>query len=178
MIGRLTEMTRLSNGEWATTFTTKQPMINFDELAKIDCDIVIKKYRKSRSNDANAFCWALCTQIGNALQPPIPKEMVYRRAIRDVGDYVPLPIRNDVVEDFKRRWSSKGIGWFAEVIDDSKIHGYKMVFAYYGSSTYDTKSMSHLIDYLIDEVQQMGMAIPLSKSEVERMKAEWRLQDG
>lgn len=41
----------------------------FDQLMDKDLDIEIKIHREKRSQDANAFCWALCTQIGNALYP-------------------------------------------------------------------------------------------------------------
>lgn len=146
----------------------------FDQLMDKDLDIEIKVHREKRSQDANAFCWALCTQIGNALYPPKPKEDVYREAIRDVGEYEPLPIREDAVTTFQLRWAAKGTGWFADVIDDSKLAGYKLVFAYYGSSTYDTKSMSRLIDHLIDDAEQMGLQIPLGKKDVERLKGDWR----
>ena len=60
------------------------------------------------------------------------------------------------------------------MIDDSKIPGYKLVFAYYGSSVYDTEEMSTLIDYLVDDAEQMGIPIPLGKEEMERLKADWR----
>jgi len=147
----------------------------FDRLKDRDLDVTIKQYRERRSNDANAFCWALCTEIGNAMIPPMTKENVYKSAIRDVGEYEPLPIREDAVETFKARWAGKGTGWFAEVIDDSKLKGYKLVFAYYGSSTYDTKTMSRLIDHLIDEAEQMELLIPLGKKEIERLKNDWHM---
>ena len=111
--------------------------------------------------------------IGNSMKPPVPKEEVYRKAIKEVGEYEPLPIKDEAVDTFLKRWASKGTGWFAEVIDDSKIPGYKLVFAYYGSSTYDTASMSRLIDYLIDDAKQMELPIPASKEHEEMLKA-WR----
>jgi hypothetical protein len=109
------------------------------------------------------------------MKPPIPKEEVYRRAIREVGEYEPLPIKNEAVDTFIQRWATKGVGWFAEVIDDSKLTGYKLVFAYYGSSTYDTAAMSRLIDYLIDEAEQIGIIIPLGKEKEEALNA-WSLR--
>ena len=165
-------MMRGMGGEWIVSFVTQEnPVSMFYRLRDHDVSVEIKKATKHRSKDANAFCWSLCTEIGNALQPPIPKEEVYRRAIREVGDYEPLPIREDAVETFRSRWASKGTGWFAEVIDDSKLPGYKLVFAYYGSSTYDTAAMSRLIDYLVDEAKQMDLPIPASKEQEEMLKA-------
>ena len=172
MIGRLKDMMRGMDGTWVVSFTTSEnPVTMFYRLRDHDVNVEIKKATKRRSLDANNFCWSLCTDIGNALKPPLPKEDVYRKAIREVGDYEPLPIRADAVETFQSRWASKGTGWFAEVIDDSKLPGYKLVFAYYGSSTYDTASMSRLIDYLVDEAKQMELPIPASKEQEEMLKA-------
>lgn len=143
----------------------------YDKLKNEPVSVDIKRATKQRSKDANSMCWALCTDIGKAIRPPLPKEEVYRKAIREVGEYEPLPIKAEAVETFQRRWSAKGTGWFAEVIDDSKIPGYKLVFAYYGSSTYDTAEMSRLIDYLVDDAQQLGIPIPASKEQEEALKA-------
>lgn len=172
MIGQLKDLLRLSGGEWLVSFTTRGDAGKiFDRLKGADVNVEIKKATKPRSKDANAFCWALCTDIGKAISPPVPKEEVYRKAIREVGEYEPLPIREDAVETFQNRWASHGTGWFAEVIDNSKLPGYKLVFAYYGSSTYDTSSMHRLLDFLVDEAQQMGLAIPAAKEQEEMLKA-------
>ena len=172
MEGRLREPFRLYGGEWLLSSPTRGDAGKiYDMLKDADVDVEIKKHNPKRSKDANAMCWAMCSDIGNALRPPIPKEEVYRRAIREVGEYEPLPIREDAVEIFQRRWAAKGTGWFAEVIDDSKLPGFKLVFAYYGSSTYDSATMARLIDFLVDDARQMGLSIPASKEQEEALKA-------
>lgn len=177
MIGKLKDLTRNMDGSWNLTVTVNGDCrAIWDKLHTKDVDIDLKQHRDKRSRAANDFCWALCTDIGKALRPPLPKEEVYRRAIRDVGEYEPFPVKETAVERFQTRWAEKGVGWFADVIDDSKLPGYKLVFAYYGSSTYDTKAMSILIDYLVDDAEQMGLAIPLGKEEMERLKNDWRCQ--
>lgn len=175
MNGKLKDLMRLAGGEWVISFTTRtNPEKMFDRLKNADVSVEIKKATNPRSKSANDFCWAMCTDIGKAIRPPLPKEEVYRKAIRDVGEYEPLPIRADAVETFQSRWAEKGVGWFADVIDDSKLPGYKLVFAYYGSSTYDTESMSRLVDYLKDEMEQLQLQIPISKKDEERMLSEWQ----
>ena len=175
MTGRLKDLLRLAGGEWVISFTTRtDPARLFDRLKESDVDVEIKKASTPRSKSANDFCWAMCTDIGNAMNPPLPKEMIYRQAIREVGEYEPLPIRADAVETFQKRWSTKGVGWFAEVIDDSKIPGYKLVFAYYGSSTYSRESMSRLLDYLKQDMDAMEIPIPFSKQDEERMLESWQ----
>lgn len=178
MRGKLKDLTLNRDRTQNITITVSADFRDqFDRLREKDLDIEIKPHREKRSRDANAFCWALCSDIGRALTPPIPKEEVYRRAIRDVGEYEPLPIKAAAVETFQRRWAEKGTGWFVDVIDDSKLAGYKLVHAYYGSSTYDTHTMSRLIDYLVDDAQQMRIPIPLGKAEVERLKADWHFRE-
>ena len=172
MIGKLTGLQRLFGGEWVLSFTTKGDAgAVYERLKDADVNAEFKKHNPKRSKSANDMCWALCTDIGKALTPPIPKEEVYRKAIRDVGEYEPLPIREDAVETFQHRWASHGVGWFAEVVDNSKLKGYKLVFAYYGSSTYDTASMSRLLDYLVQDAREMGLEIPASKEQEEMLKS-------
>lgn len=172
MEGRLTGFSLNRDGSQNVTVTVTADFADqYDKLKDLPVSVEIRKATKKRSKDANSMCWALCADIGNALRPPLPKEEVYRWAIREVGEYEPLPIREDAVETFQRRWAAKGTGWFAEVIDDSKLPGYKLVFAYYGSSTYDSATMARLIDFLVDDARQMGLSIPASKEQEEALKA-------
>lgn len=172
MEGRLTGFSLNRDGSQNVTVTVAADFAEeYDRLKDVPVSVEIRKASKKRSRDANAMCWAMCSDIGNALRPPLPKEEVYRKAIREVGEYEPLPIKAEAVETFQSRWASKGTGWFAEVIDDSKLQGYKLVFAYYGSSTYDTATMSRLIDYLVEDAREMGLVIPASKEQEEALKA-------
>lgn len=115
------------------------------------------KAKKKRSLDANAYCWTICTEIAKAVG--VSKEDVYRRNIREVGEYTPLPIKAEAVDEFKRIWAHRGIGWFVDVVDDSKMPGFKKVFAYHGSSCYDTSQMARLIDSLIQDARAVGVEI-------------------
>lgn len=174
MEGRLTGFSLNRDGSQNVTVTVSADFAEeYDRLKDAPVSVEIRKASKKRSRDANSMAWALCTDIGNALRPPLPKEEVYRRAIREVGEYEPLPIKAEAVETFQIRWAAKGTGWFAEVIDDSKLPGYKLVFAYYGSSTYDTATMSRLIDFLVEDARNMGLVIPASKEQEEALAA-WR----
>ena len=172
MEGRLTGFSLNRDGSQNVTVTVTADFAEeYDRLKDVPVSVEIRKASKKRSRDANAMCWAMCSDIGNALRPPLPKEEVYRKAIREVGEYEPLPIKAEAVETFQSRWASKGTGWFAEVIDDSKLQGYKLVFAYYGSSTYDTATMSRLIDFLVEDARNLGLVIPASKEQEEALKA-------
>ena len=95
----------------------------------------------------------------------------------DVGRFTPIPIKEEAVERWCENWSSGGTGWFCDIVDNSKFKGYKLIHAYYGTSTYDSKEMSIIIDYLVDDAEQMGIPIPLGKDEMERLKADWRAHE-
>ena len=98
---------------------------------------------------------------------------MYRRNIREVGEYTPLPIKVEAVFDFERIWSAHGIGWFIDVVDDSKIPGYKLVFAYQGSSTYDTKQMSRLIDNVMQDAKSIGIETE-DPNKIKSLLEEWK----
>lgn len=175
MIGKLRDLMRLSGGEWLVSFTTGgNPEELFAKLKDSTVSVEIKKASKSRSRDANAFCWAMCNDIGNAMRPAIPKEMVYRQAIRDVGKSSMLLIQDEAVDTFISTWGERGVGWFAEVLDDSKKNpGCKVIIAYYGTSVYDSAEMSRVLDYLRQDMENMQLPIPLSKAEQDRIALQW-----
>ena len=173
MTGKLRDAIPLAGGEWLVTFTTRTPPGEwFDALKDKPVSVEIKKAAAGRSKDANAFCWALCADIGKAMQPPLSKEDVYRTAIKAVGVYTSVIVVVWDIETIRRRWESHGTGWFVEVADDAGT-GRKMIHLYYGSSTYSVDEMRVLIDWLVDTAQQMQLPIPLSKAEEEKMLERW-----
>ena len=172
MKGTIKDIGLTLSGELSLTLTL--PRQSADELKPLmdaPVSVDIKKWRERRSLDANALCWALCRDIGKAVK--LPDIEVYRRAVRDAGEYEHLPIKAVAVDTFIRRWQSRGIGWFVDVIDDSKLKGYKLVKVYYGSSSYNTQEMSRLIDWLVDECAQMDIPLPATKEQVEEAKRRW-----
>jgi len=173
MTGKLRDAIPLAGGEWLVSFTTRTPPGEwFDSLKGKPVAVEIKKESKGRSKDANAFCWALCADIGKAMHPPLSKEDVYRTAIKAVGVYTPVIVVVWDIDTIRRRWEEHGTGWFVEVADDAGT-GKKMIHLYYGSSTYTVDEMRVLLDWLVDEAQQMQLAIPLSKDEEEKMLERW-----
>ena len=173
MTGKLREAIPLAGGEWLVSFVTRTPPGEwFDSLKGKPVAVEIKKESKGRSKDANAFCWALCADIGKAMNPPLSKEDIYRTAIKAVGVYTPVIVVVWDIDTIRRRWEEHGTGWFVEVADDAGT-GKKMIHLYYGSSTYTVEEMRVLLDWLVDQAQQMQIPIPLSKAEQEQMLERW-----
>lgn len=175
MTGRLRDLTVNRDGTINVTVTVSPEFAKtYDKLKDFPVEVEIKKASKGRSKDANSFCWALCSDIGKAMTPPLSKEEVYRTAIKAVGVYTQTVLLSWDVQTVKKRWESHGVGWFLEVVDDKKgLTGHKVVNLYYGSSTYSVEEMKLLLEWLTDQCQQMEIPIPLSKKEEQELLERW-----
>jgi hypothetical protein len=133
----------------------------------------VKKYSPKRSLNANNYLWLICDKIAKKMNDGRTlKEDIYREAIRKVGVWEIVPIKESEVESRIRKWNNIGEGWFAEVLQDSKLHGYKNVRAYFGSSSYEVPEMSILIDYIVEEAKEQGIET-LTPNEIAELKSKW-----
>jgi hypothetical protein len=131
--------------------------------------VEIKQKTSRRSLDSNSYCWILCQKIAEVIRST--KEEVYRKAIREVGQFETLAVQENASEQFIKVWNSRGLGWYAEEMD-SKIQGCKKIIAYYGSSCYDVRSMCALINYIVDECKTLGIET-LPPEQLAAMNREW-----
>ena len=126
-----------------------------DEIGEKDVEITVKPWRKKRSLDANALCWVLIGKLASALR--LSTEEVYRDAIRQIGGACEIVcVQEAALPTLKRVWSARGLGWMAEEFP-SKIPGCVNVRLFYGSSVYDTRQMSELIDAVIRACEDQGI---------------------
>jgi hypothetical protein len=131
--------------------------------------VEIKQHRPHRSLDSNAYLWVLCQKIAEAIGGT--KEDIYREAVRKAGQFDFVAVSENAADTFIKSWQSKGLGWYAEV-SESKIKGCKKVMVYHGSSCYDSKAMSHLLDYIVSEAKSLGIET-IPPHELEAMKRGW-----
>lgn len=175
MKGRLRDLSFTLNGKQRLVIELEHDFRqDFAALEDHDVRVEIKKWRKKRSLDANAYAWVLIDKIAQATG--VPKTEVYRQAIREIGgvsDIVAVP--DNAVDKFREGWSKQGIGWQTEILDSKP--GYKRIVVYYGSSTYDTKQMSALIDSLVQEAQALGIET-LPPHEIARLNSLWGERNG
>ena len=174
MIGKLKDLTMNLDGSQNITVTVNADFREeYDALSKSQIKIEIKKYNPARSLSANDYFWSLCGEIAKRSSKfsKDGKNEIYREAIRAKGEYEPLVIREDALERFISRWTDKGIGWFVDVVDDYKDK-YKVVHAYYGSSTYDSLSMSRIIDYVVMIANDLGIST-MTENEKDRLIVKW-----
>lgn len=118
-------------------------------------DVEIKAKRPRRSLDTNAYAWVLIDKLAAKLNRS--KLEIYREAIRGIGGVSDtVCIRDIAVQNLIDGWEHNGAGWFAETAP-SKLPGCVNVTLYYGSSTYDSKQMSALIDHVVQDCKAVGI---------------------
>lgn len=133
-------------------------------------EVTIKEFREKRSLDANAYCWVLLDKLAEVLREP--KEQIYRSYIREIGGNCEVVcVLNSAVDRLRKGWERNGLGWLTET-EKSKIDGCTNVILYYGSSTYDTKQMSRLIDMIIQDCRGCGVET-LPPERLAGMLEEW-----
>lgn len=130
----------------------------------------IVKAKKRRSLDANAYAWVLIDKIAQAVN--LAKFEVYRNAIRAIGGVSEIVcVKSEAVDRLRSTWEKNGIGWQTETMP-SKIEGCVNVVLHYGSSVYDVRQMSVLIDYLVQDAKALNIEV-LPPDKLEAMLHEW-----
>lgn len=133
-------------------------------------DLTIKPHRERRSLDANAYCWVLLDRLAEKVQ--IPKTEIYRRYIREIGgNSETVCVVEKAADKLCEGWAHNGIGWQTDRLP-SKLEGCVNVILYYGSSTYDTRQMSRLIDMVVADCKDQGIET-LTPDELDRLKDRW-----
>ena len=143
----------------------------YDALRGADINIDIKRYHRRRSLDANAYAWVLIDKLAEKLG--LTKAEVYREQIRSIGGVSQtVCVKAEAAEALQSGWSRNGLGWFAEQYP-SKLPGCANVVLFFGSSSYDTRQMSALIDSLIREAEALGIPT-ITEAEERTMLNAWK----
>lgn len=136
-------------------------------------NIELKKWYQKRSLDANAYCWVLCDKIAKELSKDgtvITKEQVYKDAILQIGTFEPMIIELKAYDNFKRIWEKQGLGFLVQEV--SKKDKCVKVHCYYGSSTYNSKEMSLLIELIIGLAESLNIETK-SQAEIDSLLESW-----
>lgn len=149
----------------------KCAMAMLDELKKHEkLTVKLSEFKNKRSLDANAYCWVLIGKI--AEKTNIPKEEVYRNAIRGIGgNYDVVCVQDKALHSLCSAWARNGIGWLTDTVP-SKLDGCTNVMLYYGSSTYDVEQMSRLIENILQDCNALGIETK-SQAEIDSLLTSW-----
>ena len=156
MQARIVDFCRSLNGKQRLTLELGADFrADYDRLHDQDVEVTIKKYRPKRSLDANAYAWVLIDRIAERMK--LTKKEVYQDHIQTIGGVSEtVCVRDQAVDKLISAWESHGLGWCSYTFP-SKLDGCTNVTLYYGSSTYDTKQMSALIESLIQSCKILGI---------------------
>lgn len=168
------------NKDYKTNKAIVTLLLDVKELEEIEqlsllekLTIVIKKFFKKRSLDANAYCWVLCDKIAKELCKDgvvITKEQVYKDAILQIGTFEPFIAQESTLDRLKRIWEKQGLGFLVQEV--SRKDKCVKVHCYYGSSTYDSKEMSLLIEVIIQLAKSLNIETK-SQSEIDSLLKSW-----
>ena len=124
------------------------------------------KHRNKRSLDANAYCWVILQKIAEVLHQD--KWNVYLEMLGKYGVFTHIIVKPNVVDKVKEEWRT------VKELGEVSVNGMTgiQLQCYFGSSTYNTKEMSVLIDGIVYEAKELGIET-LPPEELERMKIEW-----
>lgn len=129
----------------------------YDKLSGVDINLDVKKWRKPRSNDANAYFHVLVNEIATARG--MADDEVKRLLVVDYGTYardgdgqiigfkLPQSVDPDTIYPYTKL--------FKQVGENGKVFNCYLV--YKRSSEMDTKEMSRLIDGAIYEARELGI---------------------
>lgn len=159
--GKIQNVTKdWQTGQFQITFTVNEPaaineVSNIQSCEKLSIRAV--QYKKKRSLDANALLWVCLGKLAEALRTD--KWLVYLQMLKRYGQYTYICVKPGMVEAVKAQWRE------CEEVGEIDINGQKAIqmLCYFGSSTYNTKEFSVLLDGVISEMKEMGLETPASE---------------
>lgn len=162
-------------------FDTRLPKVEFlvedceitslEKLRGLELNLELKEAK--RSLDANSYMWVLCDKIAKKLSQDgslITKEVVYKDAISNMGIFEVMIISEKALENFKRVWAKNGLGYIVKV--ESRKDKAVKIHAYYGSSSYDKREMSYLINYIVALCKDLDIETR-PQAEIDSLLKEW-----
>lgn len=114
-------------------------------------EIEVKK--KKRSKNANSYYWSLLQELCFELNLDLIQE--YRKRVKELGICQTFVLDTKNLATFERLWTDRGVAWFIEKVEEN---GNKTTInAYYGSSSYNSKQFSRLLDNLVQDCRSVGI---------------------
>lgn len=129
--------------------------------------IEAKKYRQKRSLNANAYAWVLMQKIAEVIHSD--RESVYIEMLKKYSrDFTFVICKEKAIGKLKELYRTCiDLG----EVNVNGMEGHQMQ-VFFGSSTFDSKSMSVFIDGIVSECKELGIET-LPPAELERMTQQW-----
>ena len=116
-----------------------------------EMSVEVTKYRNKRSLNANGYLWKLLYEIAVVINSN--KDDVYLTMLERYGVFTHIIVKPNMVDRIKAEWRT------VKVLDEKQIGEQKGVqmLCYFGSSSYDTKEFSALLDGVVSEAKELGI---------------------
>lgn len=125
---------------------------SYDSLKDLtELSVEVKKYRNKRSLSANGYLWALLNKIAEVVNRT--KDDIYLEMLKRYGVSTYMTANKKAFERIKEQWKT------VEIVDEKQQQGHDIVklLCYYGSSTYDSKEFTRLLDGVINEAKDLDI---------------------
>jgi len=144
-------------GRTEFTFSTdsQNAVAELERLREHDIRLKATRYRKKRSLSANGLFWHCIGQMAEALRTD--KWDVYLSMLRQYGKFTYICVKPNMVEAVKDQWR-ESMEWSSVDINGKPA---TQMLCFFGSSSYNTKEMSRLIDGTIHEMKELGLDPPM-----------------
>lgn len=153
------------------TLTSKQDMSDLKALCanKKLLAIEIKECRQKRSLDANSYAWVLITKIADVLRTN--KEELYIEMLKRYGQREKqlISVIAEGAEIIYRATNNHCCE-----VGESELNGktFKHLAILIGSSRYDTRQMSILIDGIVSEAKELDIET-MTPAQLQELKSSW-----
>lgn len=131
----------------------------------------VKPYRAKRSLDANAMLWSILSEMAAALSTT--KDELYLEVLERYGVFTHIVVKPEMVDRVMREWRT--VRSLGEVTVNGKT-GVQLQ-CYFGSSTYNTKEFSVLLEGVIQDARDLGIDV-ITESEKQLLLSEWGEKEG
>ena len=171
--GTIRDMFRGMDGKFTVSLNIEEEPGDIEKLKDKRLRIKITEYKQKRSLDANALLWHCLGKMGKAFTPPRDKWEMYLEELRKYGKYSYVLMDQKAVDSFKQMWRE------TEIVGEVDVNGRKAVqlLCYYGSSTYNTKEFSVLLDGVIEDMKDLGVQPPIPE-DIKSALEEWERRYG
>lgn len=158
-------MSKTSNGEIELTlvidgyYNMRKAQEIFNELQNSETQVTIKQFKSSRSIEQNDMLWGIITQISDKVNGSHREEDL-------INIYSTLLQRANIKREYIRTLPQavnilkQSFRAALEVPNSRKIENGKETvgfWVYYGSSNFNTKEMTELIDIALDLASELGV---------------------
>lgn len=136
-------------------------------------DIEINIHREKRSLNSNAYLWTLLDKLADALETT--KEELYLDYVQKYGVFRDFILTEDEAKTLRHAWEMLGTGWPTQQIDYDADGERMVIRAYYGTSQYNTKQMSRILNAVVEDCKGQGIET-MTPQELARLTEEWGRQ--